>query len=67
MNTNLRVLRRARNITQVQLRDDGECIYLDKVEENQKVITSNYGVVKKVSKSVDYQYILNMNYTVCWF
>jgi hypothetical protein len=43
--------------------DDGECIALNKDEEQQKLITSNYGIIKKVAKSVDYQYILNLNYT----
>lgn len=43
--------------------DDGECIALNKYEEQQKLITSNYGIIKKVAKSVDYQYILNLNYT----
>ena len=43
--------------------DDGECIALNDFEEDkEKVITYNYGVLKKVAKSVEYQYILNMNY-----
>ena len=45
--------------------DDGKCIFLDREEEKKKLITTNYGLLKKVSKSVEYQYILNMNYTIC--
>ena len=43
--------------------DDGKCIALDKNTETQKLITDNYGLLKKIAKSVEYQYILNMNYT----
>lgn len=47
--------------------DDGRCISLDKDEETQELITSNYGLLKKVAKSVEYQYVLDMNYTVFRF
>lgn len=43
--------------------DDGECISLDKDEEKQKLITDNYDLIKRVAKEVEYQYILNLNYT----
>lgn len=43
--------------------DDGKCIALDKDENKRKLITDNYGLLKKLAKSVEYQYILNMNYT----
>ena len=45
--------------------DDGKCIYLDDEKTNQKITTSNYGLLKKLSKTVEYQYVLDMNYTVC--
>lgn len=45
--------------------DDGACIYLDKEEANERLVTTNYGLLKKVSSSVEYQYVLDMNYTVC--
>ena len=45
--------------------DDGRCIYLDKEKADQKIVTSNYGLLKKLSKSVEYQYVLDLNYTVC--
>jgi anti-sigma regulatory factor (Ser/Thr protein kinase) len=47
--------------------DDGKCIALNDNEETKKIITDNYGMLKRVSKSVEYQYILNMNYTVFRF
>ena len=47
--------------------DDGECIALDKNEETQQLITDNYGLLKKLAKTVEYQYVLNMNYTVFTF
>ena len=43
--------------------DDGAFIALDKDEEKQELITDNYGLIKKIAKSVEYQYVLNMNYT----
>ena len=43
--------------------DDGRCIMLDKNEGTQKLITNNYELIRKLAKSVEYQYILNMNYT----
>lgn len=43
--------------------DDGRCISLDSDEEESKLITDNYGLLKKLAKSAEYQYILDMNYT----
>ena len=43
--------------------DDGKCIALDKNVVSRKLITDNYELLKKLAKSVEYQYILNMNYT----
>jgi hypothetical protein len=43
--------------------DDGRCIALDTSEISRKIITDNYELLKKLAKSVEYQYILNMNYT----
>ena len=43
--------------------DDGRCIALDEDRETQELITDNYGLLKKLAKSVRYQYVLNMNYT----
>ena len=44
--------------------DDGRCIALDEDRETQELITDNYELLKKLAKSVRYQYLLNMNYTV---
>lgn len=43
--------------------DDGKCIALDKNTETQRLLIDNYSLLKKVAKKVEYQYILNMNYT----
>lgn len=43
--------------------DEGRCIALDKNEEAHQIITDNYGLLKKLARSIEYQYILNMNYT----
>ena len=43
--------------------DEGDCISLDKDEEKKELITDNYDLIKKIAKEVEYQYILNLNYT----
>lgn len=43
--------------------DDGKCIALDKKVNNKELITDSYDLVKKIADNVEYQYILNMNYT----
>ena len=43
--------------------DDGRCIALDQYEETRQLITDNYELLRKLAKNVEYQYILNMNYT----
>ena len=44
--------------------DNGRCIALDEDKEQQKLVTNNYELIKKVATTVEYQYILDMNYTV---
>ena len=46
--------------------DDGRCIMLDENEETKELIT-NYSLIRKIAVSVNYQYILNLNYTVFCF
>ena len=46
--------------------DDGRCIMLDEDEET-KELTTNYSLIRKIAVSVNYQYILNLNYTVFCF
>jgi len=36
-------------------------------EETQELITDNYTLMRKVAKSVEYQYVLNLNYTIFRF
>ena len=43
--------------------DDGECISLNADKDQQKLVTDNYGLLKKLATSVEYQYLLNMNYS----
>ena len=43
--------------------DDGKCIALDKKVNNKELITDSYDLVRKVASNIEYQYILNMNYT----
>ncbi len=47
--------------------DDGKCIALDDDRKTQELITDNYELMKKIARSVSYQYLLNMNYTVLEF
>lgn len=47
--------------------DDGVCIALDEDREHQELITNNYDLVKCIAKEVDYQYVLDLNYTVMRF
>jgi hypothetical protein len=44
--------------------DDGECIALDEDREHQELVTNNYDLVKCIAKEVNYQYVLDLNYTV---
>ncbi len=43
--------------------DDGKCIALDKSVNNKDLITDSYDLVRKVANNIEYQYILNMNYS----
>ena len=43
--------------------DDGKYIALDKDKVYRELTIDNYTLLKKVAKSYEYQYVLNMNYT----
>ena len=43
--------------------DDGECIALNKDKEFKEFTIDNYSLLKKISKSYEYQYVLNMNHS----
>ncbi|MBR1443137.1 MAG: hypothetical protein IJ583_06340 [Firmicutes bacterium] len=47
--------------------DTGRCIALNEDKETKKLVTENYEFIKKLAKSVEYQYILDMNYSVISF
>ena len=47
--------------------DTGRCIALNEDKETKKLVTENYEFIKKLAISVEYQYILDMNYSVITF
>lgn len=47
--------------------DNGRCITLDDDPESQALITNNYALIKKLAKSAQHRYILNLNYTMFEF
>ena len=47
--------------------DDGHQIKLDASEEERKLTTNNYELIKRLAKSFEYQYILDMNYVTIEF
>ena len=66
LNIQILIKLRDKNALFVML-DDGKCISLDKDIDKQELITDNYELIKRVAKRVEYQYILNLNYTVLEF
>ncbi len=47
--------------------DDGEYLALDHYNKLEKLVTDNYGLLLKVARTADYQYVTNMNHTVFFF
>ena len=47
--------------------DDGKCIALDENDESREAAVNNYEFLKRIAKSIEYQYVLDMNYTVVRF
>ena len=47
--------------------DDGECIPFNNDEEETSYMIDNYKLLKRLSKKLKYQYILDMNYTLLQF
>lgn len=43
--------------------DNGNCISFTEDKDVQKLITNHFGMMKKIASKVEYQFILNMNYT----
>ena len=42
--------------------DDGKCIYFDQEEDDSGLTISNYNLIRKIARSAEYQYVLNLNY-----
>ena len=67
-NVNIQIMIRFQENSAIfMMLDDGKCLALDDVKETQELITSNYGLLKKLANTVEYQYVLNMNYSVFTF
>ena len=47
--------------------DDGEYIALVEGRENQELITNIYDLVKRIANEVNYQRVLDLNYTIMRF
>ena len=47
--------------------DTGRRIALNEDHESKELVTENYDLIKKLSKSVEYQYVLDMNYSIVTF
>ena len=47
--------------------DNGKCIALDENDESREAAVNNYEFLKRISKSIEYQYVPDMNYTVVRF
>ena len=47
--------------------DNGRCITLDDDPESQALITNNYALIKRLAKSAQHRYVLNLNYTMFEF
>ena len=47
--------------------DNGRCITLDDDPESQALINNSYALIKRLAKSAQHQYVLNLNYTMFEF
>ena len=56
-----------KNRAKFTMLDDGYQIKLDASEEERKLTTNSYEIIKRLSKSFNYQYILDMNYVIIEF
>lgn len=54
----------AKDQARFMMLDDGRCTALDEVSEDHLPAISNYQFIKRIAASVEYQYVLNMNFTV---
>ncbi|MCR4610714.1 MAG: hypothetical protein K5644_02335, partial [Lachnospiraceae bacterium] len=47
--------------------DDAKCIELNQDKEHGPIITDSYNLLKKLAEITEYQYVLNLNYSVFIF
>ena len=55
------------NMAVFTMLDDGYHIKLDENEEMRRLTTDNYEIIRRLSHSFSYQYILDMNYVTIEF
>lgn len=55
------------NESRFTILDNGACIALNEDTESVQLRADNYSIVKKIADTVNYQYILDMNYSVLTF
>ena len=55
------------NESRFTILDNGDCIALNEDTESVQLRADNYSVVKKIADTVNYQYILDMNYSMFTF
>lgn len=58
------IIRLAKDEIRFMMIDTGRRIALNEDSESKTLVTENYTLIKKLSKSVEYQYVLDMNYSV---
>jgi hypothetical protein len=58
---------RGENAATVVTYDDGHKINLDMDEDKRELAVSNYELLRRLAKSLEYQYVLDMNYTTIRF
>ncbi|MEE3493297.1 MATE family efflux transporter [Ruminococcus sp.] len=61
------IVRFSHNAAHFIIIDNGRCITLDDDPKSQALITNNYALIKKLAKSAQHRYVLNLNYTMFEF
>ena len=58
------IIRLAKDEMRFIIIDTGRRIALNEDTESKNLVTENYTLIKKLSKSIEYEYVLDMNYSV---
>ena len=58
------IIRLAKDEIRFIIIDTGRRIALNEDAESKNLVTENYTLIKKLSKSIEYEYVLDMNYSV---